>query len=97
MSTNPQAFEVGQTIWLDGRDPRAFPPLTVANIYLWKEVPRLKITGQLRHGTKVKVVETQFYNQESRWYYRISGLLKTGWVPGNFLCARKPGVLGDLV
>ena len=93
----PQEFTIDQQAWLDGRDLKAVPPLTVSKINLWEKLPREKITGQLKHGTQVKITEAQFNESERRWYYRVQHLFKSGWIPGVFLNQEKPEVLGDLV
>lgn len=96
--TGPDAeFEVGQTVYLDGRDPEATPPLTVGRINIWDGVLRQRALRQWKHGTRAKVIERRFCAKERRWYYRLRYRMKTGWVPGTFLSAEKPGVLGDLV
>jgi hypothetical protein len=90
-------FEIGQMVYLDGRDAEASPPLTVRRINLWDGVPRRRVLRGLRHGTRVKVIDRQFYEKEGRWYYRVRHKMKAGWLPGAFLCAERPDVLGDLV
>jgi len=90
-------FIPGQAVYLDGRDPEASPPLTVKKINLWDEMKRERRLRALPHGTRVRVMARQFHEKEGRWYYRVRRWFKTGWVPGSFLCAQKPDVLGDLV
>jgi hypothetical protein len=97
-------FCVGQRAWMDGRDPEATPPLTVRRINLWDGVPRRKVVRSLRHGMAVKVIDTEYFKEEGRWYYRVRRIhshvrywRKAGWVPGRFLCGEKPEVLGDLI
>ena len=91
------AYDVGQNVWLDGRDPEAQPPLTLRQINLWDGVPRRTVQARLQHGTRCVIVASQWCIQEKRWYYYLRCRFLRGWVPAPFLCADKPPVLGDLV
>lgn len=87
----------GDIGYLDGRDPDAQPPLTVGTINLWDSPARQRVVGQLRHGTKVRILERVWKKEESRWYYRVRRGFRRGWMPGTFLSAEEPGIVGDVV
>lgn len=90
-------LKMGKQVFIDGRDPRAIPLLTVSKIILWKDIKRQEAVGYLKHSTQVTVIDTEYHATEKRWYYRVKYRLKIGWVPGVFLGKEKPAILGDLV
>jgi hypothetical protein len=92
-----QMFREGDTVFIDGRDPQAQPPLTVKRINLWDSPQRGKRLRFLSHGTRVQVIRTALYEKDGRWYYRVRYRMKAGWLPGSFLSGEQPDVLGDLV
>jgi hypothetical protein len=88
---------VGTLAYLDGRDPDAQPPLTVGVIQLWDSPDRTRVVARLRHGTKVRILEKTWRQEDDRWYYRIRHRFRQGWVPEMFLTVKKPDVMGDIV
>jgi len=90
-------IRVGEQAFMDGRDGAAVPPLTIKRINLWQSVDRRRITGQVRHGARVWVMETRLNSDEGRWYFRVRWWWRTGWVPDVFVSAQRREVLGDLV
>jgi len=91
------AFRIGQTAYLDGRDPQAQPPLTVGRIQLWKGVPRQKVRNALAHGTRVVISDRTYCREEKRWYYCVRRGGKQGWLPGVFLSEQREEPIGDVV
>lgn len=90
-----EEIRVGDIAYLDGRDPQAQPPLTVGTINLWNSPSRQRVVGQLRHGTRVRILEKAWAGE--RWHYRIQHWLKSGWVPASFLSRERHEPIGDLV
>lgn len=89
-------MDIGEIAYLDGRDPNAQPPLTVGTIQLWDSPDRKRVVARLQHGTKVRILE-KAWRRDDRWYYRVRRVFRRGWVPGVFLSAEKPGMVGDVV
>jgi hypothetical protein len=85
-------------LYIDGRDPDATPPLTLARLNVWGGLPRSRnqIVGQVKHGARVRVFEVEYDDGERRWFARIRKGLLTGWVPGDWLSEKREAPVGDL-
>lgn len=88
-------FPVPGNAFLDGRDLEAQPPLTVMNINIWGEVPRLKAVCNLQHGSEVQLLKAQYYEPEARYYFLVKGGNCRGWLSENFLSTEKHAPVGD--
>ena len=73
--------------YIDGRDLRATPPLTLARLNVWAGLPRRlnRVVGQIKHGKRVRVMEFRHCEFERRDMARIRRWFLTGWVPASWL------------
>ena len=76
--------------YMDGRDFEAKPPLTVMRINLWETMARRRVTGCLRHGQRVRVLDRVWMPSEKRYYYLVRHWFKSGWVSELFLSLVPP-------
>jgi len=95
VTTSKGNFVVPGTAYMDGRDLQASPPLTVMNINVWEGVPRQNRVCSLQHGTKVELLEAQFYSGEQRYYFRVQSGYCEGWVPESFVSNKRHRAVGD--
>jgi len=83
------------TAYMDGRDPEADPPLTLMQINIWGQVPRVKTVCRLFHGDEVQVTASKWMASESRYYFQLKKGGCEGWVSEPFLSAEPHEPIGD--
>ena len=84
--------------YIDGRDPHARPPLTLARLNVWARLPRRlnRVVGQVKHGKKVRVMERRHCEVEDRDMLRIRRGFLTGWVPEDWISERREEPVGTM-
>lgn len=90
-------FQVGQRVFIDGRDPQGQPPLTIRHINLWRNCPGERVVGKAHHGSRVRVLERKYHTDEARWYFQVRAGRRCGWLPGDFLSQRREPNIGDWI
>jgi len=81
--------------FMDGRDLEAEIPVTVMIINVWDHVSREKVICQLRHRSKVKILEIKQSYEEKRFYFKVTNNSCEGWVLEPFVSSEKHEPIGE--
>jgi len=95
ITTSKGSFTISGIAFMDGRDLKANPPLTIMKINIWDGVPRNKRVCELDHGTKVELLDAMKDKEEDRYYFRIRKGSCEGWVSEPFLSTEEHSPIGD--
>jgi hypothetical protein len=60
------------------------------NLWAYNGNERTRIVGSLPHGTRVRVLDSDWSDTEGRYYHRVQGGGEQGWVSENFLTLDQP-------
>lgn len=88
-------FKVPGDAFVDGRDRKARPPLTVMRVNIWDSVPPRRILCRVPHGAAVKLLREQYVSSEERFYFLLSAGSCKGWVADSSLSAKRYPIIGD--
>jgi hypothetical protein len=60
------------------------------NLWAYDGDKRTRIVGSLPHGTRVRVLATDWSDAEGRYYHHVEGDGEKGWVSANFVTPHRP-------
>ena len=88
-------FKVPGNAFIDGRDRKARPPLTVMRVNIWEAVPPRRVACRVPHGANVKLLREQYVSSEERFYFLVDGGRCKGWLADTSLSAKRNPIIGD--